>query len=297
MKYTRKIINDYCVLDLETTGLSFDYDEIIEIGILKIRDNKIIDTFSQLVKPHREIDGFITELTGITQEMLNDKPSFHDIKNDVLGFINGDLIVGHNTYFDKNFLENGVGHELDNEYIDTLQFSRKIYPELKSHRLEDMVNFLSLSSNEHRALEDCISTKELYDCIKKEMDQKNLKISDLFIKHNSKIDIDKMKPDTDYIDEENFFYNKHCVFSGKLEKLLRKEAMQLVINAGGILDKSVTKSTNFLILGNNDYCSLIKDGKSSKQKKAEALKLQGQDIETIDENTFYKLINYDINNK
>lgn len=297
MKYTRKIINDYCVLDLETTGLSFDYDEIIEIGILKIRDNKIVDKYSQLVKPNREIDEFITELTGITQEMLNDKPSFHDIKNDVLRFINEDLIVGHNTYFDKNFLENGIGHELDNEYIDTLQFSRKIYPELKSHRLKDMVDFLNLSNNEHRALADCIATKELYDCIKKEMDEKKLKISDLFVKHNNKIDIDQIKPDTDYIDEENFFFNKHCVFSGKLEKLLRKEAMQLVINAGGILDKNVTKSTNFLILGNNDYCSLIKDGKSSKQKKAEALKLKGQDIETIDENTFYKLINYDINNK
>lgn len=87
------------------------------------------------------------------------------------------------------------------------------------------------------------------------------------------------------------FTNKHCVFTGKLEKMIRKDAMQLVVNVGGILDNSVTKKTNYLILGNNDYCSSIKDGKSSKHKKAEKYKLEGQDIEIIDEDTFYNLFN------
>lgn len=73
--------------------------------------------------------------------------------------------------------------------------------------------------------------------------------------------------------------------------MVRKDAMQLIVNVGGILDNSVTKKTNYLILGNNDYVSSIKDGKSSKHKKAEKYKLEGQDIEIIDEDTFYNLFN------
>ena len=67
----------------------------------------------------------------------------------------------------------------------------------------------------------------------------------------------------------------------------RADAMQLVINIGGRVGNGVTKKTNYLILGNNDYCKSIKGGKSSKQKKAEQLKLQGQDIEIISEQVFY----------
>ena len=80
------------------------------------------------------------------------------------------------------------------------------------------------------------------------------------------------------------------VFTGKLEKMLRKDAMQLVVNLGGILDNSVNKQTNYLILGDNDYNAILKGEKSSKHKKAEKLKLEGQDIEIIDERTFYDLL-------
>ena len=121
-----------------------------------------------------------------------------------------------------------------------------------------------------------------------------LEINDLFAKKNhsgKRIDIHSIKPESIEIDEDNFFYNKHCIFTGKLEKMVRKDAMQLIVNVGGILDNSVTKKTNYLILGNNDYVSSIKDGKSSKHKKAEKYKLEGQDIEIIDEDTFYNLFN------
>ena len=73
----------------------------------------------------------------------------------------------------------------------------------------------------------------------------------------------------------------------------RKDAMQLVVDLRGIVANSVTKKTNYLILGNNDYCTQIKDGKSNKQKKAEKLKLSGQDIEVISENTFYEMLNFE----
>ena len=81
------------------------------------------------------------------------------------------------------------------------------------------------------------------------------------------------------------------VFTGKLERMTRKEAMQIVVNMGGILDNSVNKHTNYLILGNNDYNAVLHGEKSSKHKKAEKLKLEGQDRDIIDKFTFYDIIN------
>ncbi|RHP53613.1 exonuclease [Coprobacillus sp. AF31-1BH] len=294
MKYVRKIIDNYCVLDLETTGLSPNYDSIIEIGIIKVKENKIVDKYNSLINPGFLINEYITSITGITNEMLKGKPKIIDLKKEVLNFIGNDVLVGHNISFDVSFLQKGFNEELKNEYIDTLQFCRKLFKELSHHRLTDMSNYLEISRNEHRSMSDCLCTKELYDCIKEKMKNNGLEINDIFAKKNyssKNIDIHAIKPDNIEIDEDNFFYNKHCVFTGKLEKMIRKDAMQLVVNVGGILDNSVTKKTNYLILGNNDYCSSIKDGKSSKHKKAEKYKLEGQDIEIIDEDTFYNLFN------
>lgn len=294
MKYVRKIIDNYCVLDLETTGLSPNYDSIIEIGIIKVKENKIVDKYNSLINPEFLINEYITSITGITNEMLKGKPKIIDLKKEVLNFIGNDVLVGHNISFDVSFLQKGFNEELKNEYIDTLQFCRKLFKELSHHRLTDMSNYLEISRNEHRSMSDCLCTKELYDCIKEKMKNNGLEINDIFAKKNyssKNIDIHAIKPDNIEIDEDNFFYNKHCVFTGKLEKMIRKDAMQLVVNVGGILDNSVTKKTNYLILGNNDYCSSIKDGKSSKHKKAEKYKLEGQDIEIIDEDTFYNLFN------
>lgn len=294
MKYVRKIIDNYCVLDLETTGLSPNYDSIIEIGIIKVKENKIVDKYNSLINPGFLINEYITSITGITNEMLKGKPKIIDLKKEVLNFIGNDVLVGHNISFDVSFLQKGFNEELKNEYIDTLQFCRKLFKELSHHRLTDMSNYLEISRNEHRSMSDCLCTKELYDCIKEKMKNNGLEINDIFAKKNyssKNIDVHAIKPDNIEIDEDNFFYNKHCVFTGKLEKMIRKDAMQLVVNVGGILDNSVTKKTNYLILGNNDYCSSIKDGKSSKHKKAEKYKLEGQDIEIIDEDTFYNLFN------
>ena len=293
--YTRQIIDDYCVLDTETTGLSAYYDEVIEIGILRVRDNVIVDQYSQLIHPEYKISSFITALTGITNDMVEGMPPIQDIKDEVLSFLGDDVILGHNTSFDIRFLNEGFQQSINNPYMDTLQFARKVYPELKHHGLSDLTEYLGLSNNEHRSIADCIATKELYDAVKSTMAEKGLKIENLWTGHRSHggkgIDISTIIPETFEIDEDGFFYGKHVVFTGKLEKMLRQDAMQIIVNLGGLLDKSVTKQTNYLILGNNDYNAILKGEKSSKHKKAEKLKLEGQDIEIIDEFTFYDILN------
>lgn len=292
--YVRKIISDYCVIDTETTGLSSYYDEIIEVGILKIRDGKVVDQYSQLIKPNNAIDEFITYLTGITNKMLVNQPSIKDVEGEILDFLGDDVIVGHNTSFDIRFLNASFKETLKNEYMDTMIFSRKIYPQLPHHRLSDLAKFLNLANNQHRALADCITTYQLYETIKSTMDERGLKLSDLWQCHSNGhpgIDIKAIKPKSNEIDEDNFFYGKHVVFTGKLEKMLRKDAMQIIVDLGGILDKTVNKNTNYLILGNNDYNAVLHGEKSNKHKKAEKLKMEGNDINIIDEFTFYDIIN------
>ena len=292
--YVRKIISDYCVIDTETTGLSSYYDEIIEVGILKIRDGKVVDQYSQLIKPNNAIDDFITYLTGITNKMLVNQPSIKDVEGEILDFLGDDIIVGHNTSFDIRFLNASFKETLKNEYMDTMIFSRKIYPQLPHHRLSDLAKFLNLSNSQHRALADCTTTYQLYETIKSTMDERGLKLSNLWQCHSNGhpgIDIKAIKPKSNEIDEDNFFYGKHVVFTGKLEKMLRKDAMQIIVDLGGILDKSVNKNTNYLILGNNDYNAVLHGDKSNKHKKAEKLKMEGNDINIIDEFTFYDIIN------
>jgi DNA polymerase III subunit epsilon len=178
--YTKKIIDDYSVLDTETTGLSAYYDEIIEIGVLRVRSGMVVDQYSQLIHPKYPINAFITSLTGITNEMVAGMPSIAEVKDTVLSFVGADVIVGHNTSFDIRFLNAGFGDKIENEYIDTMQFARKVYPELRHHRLSDLAEYLGLSNNEHRTIADCITTQELYEAIKKTMAEKELQIEDLW---------------------------------------------------------------------------------------------------------------------
>lgn len=174
-RYTKQIISDYVVIDIESTGLQFQFDEIIEIGIARVRNNIVVETYSQLIKPIQAINGFITSFTGITNDMVKNMPSILDVKDSVLEFIGDDIILGHNTAFDLAFLNFRFNTKISNQYMDTLQFARKVFPNLKNHKLTTLVKNFNLSKNEHRALADCISTKQLYDLIKKQWQKKILK--------------------------------------------------------------------------------------------------------------------------
>ncbi|MBR1810755.1 MAG: ribonuclease H-like domain-containing protein [Clostridia bacterium] len=298
--------SNFVVLDLETTGRSPYYDSIIEIGALRIRNGKIIDTFSSLVKPPEEVSSFISQLTGITNEMLADAPLPKDIFPHAQAFIGNDIIVGHNINFDINFLYDWfvkiLNEPVRNDFIDTLQIARKVLSSLPQHRLVDIAKEFDIKPNGfHRALCDCQTT---FDCFCKlgervsEMGGFNELPSEHKTSANNwrKLAVSQIETTRESFDENHPFYGKVCVFTGTLAEMQRKDAAQLVVDLGGNCEDRVTQRTNFLILGNNDYCKSIKDGKSNKHKKAEQLKLQGYDIEVIPESVFYEMIGYEEEN-
>lgn len=287
---------NFTVIDIETTGLSPEWDSIIEVAALKIREGEIVDSFSSLTNsPCLVIDDFITDLTGITQEMIDAAPDISDILPQYFEFIGNDILIGHNVNFDINFLYDNSLHycqkPLTNNFIDTMRISRRLHPEERHHRLSDLVERYSLDcTSAHRAKQDCHITFAAYNSLFQDILSKCDDISTFFESKKRERKASEIRPENFDFDVFHPLYGKTCVFTGTLEKMVRKDAMQLVANIGGINGDSVTKKTNFLILGNNDYCKTIKGGKSSKQKKAEKLLAEGQDIQIIPENVFYDMI-------
>lgn len=296
----------YTVIDLETTGLDPLYDDIIELAALKIKNNEIIDSLTTLVRPlnFNGLDDFISELTGITNKDLLNAPILDKVLTEYVNFTKDDIIVGHNINFDINFLYDNcielLNQPYTNDFVDTLRLSRHINKELKSHRLDVLLDKYNINHRQsHRSLNDCMLTNELYHCLKNDVINQHSNI-DIFIElcgyhqtysiKNGRIQTDKKTNSLFYKNEHHAFYGKTCVITGVLQKYDRQDAMSIINQIGGLVGNNVTKSTNFLILGNNDYCKTIKDGKSTKQKKAEELILKGHDITIISENIFYELI-------
>ena len=290
----------YCMLDLETTGKCPGWDDIIEIAAIKYAEGRETARFQSLVQPPQSITPFITEFTGITNDMLKDAPQIADVIREFDAFLGDAIIMGYNVSFDINFLydayEEHLHKPLSNDFIDCLRMARRLHPEMVHHRLCDISEKLGVvNKRAHRAMSDVEATQECYLLLSKEAFDK-YGSEEAFVKTwknkgrsnglaKTIIAFDDIK-----IDPDNPLFGKVCVFTGKLDKFERKDAMQIVANLGGINGDGVTKKTNYLILGNNDYCSTIKDGKSSKQKKAEQYILEGYDIEIIPESVFYEMI-------
>lgn len=287
--------SDYTVIDLETTGLDPYWNEIIEIAALRVRGGVVADSFHTLVDPKQKIDEFITSLTGITNDMLRGAPTIKKALPKFIEYIGGDIIVAHNASFDINFIYDNCKEYMDtdfgNGFIDTMRISRRIFTGFPSHTLQEIAKQLQIAECiEHRALSDAEVTNKCYCYIKKYVSDNAIDINALYPKRQkSHLHAKDITAQGTEFDEFSPIFGKQFVFTGTLEKMIRKEAMQCVVNMGGTCGDGVTAATNYLVMGNTDY-SKVKDGKSAKQKKAEKMILQGADIQVISENVFYDML-------
>ena len=188
----------YVVFDLETTGFSPKNDSIIEIGAVKIKNGVIIDNFSEFVNPRRAIPYKITELTGITEDMVRDAQSIHDVLPRFIDFIGDSVVVAHNASFDCSFIAkncNDMGLEFSPTVVDTVQVCRFLYPELKSVKLNIVAKYLGVKlESHHRAVDDAKATADiLLECIKKIKEELEVEIlTELNKVFLDKVDIKKL---------------------------------------------------------------------------------------------------------
>lgn len=171
-KYVIDFPENYTVLDIETTGLSSLYCEIIEIGALCVRSGSIADEFSMLVKPYKRIPPNITAITGITEKMVENAERIDYVLPEFLYFAGNDIIVGHNVNFDLRFIKDRAavtGVNFNPVSVDTMKISRILHPEEKHHRLCDLADrYHIINKNAHRALNDCYTTHKALQIMKKE---------------------------------------------------------------------------------------------------------------------------------
>ena len=156
------------VLDFESTGLNTGKARITEIGAVRLENGIVTDSFEQLVDPEEPLEQKITELTGISDAMLQGQPKAAEALPKLLAFIGKDPIAAHNAGFDVSLLQaelKRIGLAWSGPVIDTLAYARKLYPELKSHKLGAVCKHLGVSlKNAHRAVHDATATAH---CLKR----------------------------------------------------------------------------------------------------------------------------------
>lgn len=169
----------YTVVDLETTGLNPHWNDIIEFGAMRVTSGIVSDSYASLVNPGYKIDKFITELTGITNEMLGSAPRVTDILPEFLNFVGDSIIIGHNVNFDINFIYDTcrkvLNRSFSNDFVDTMRLSRRLFPQESHHRLCDLVKRFAIDKAvEHRALADVEQTNRCYLYMKRHMEENGI---------------------------------------------------------------------------------------------------------------------------
>ena len=153
----------YVAIDVETTGLDPARDAIIEVAALTFRGNDVVDEFTSLVNPLRDIPPFVSQLTGINDAMVADAPSLFSLRSQLKSKLGDHIIVGHNVEFDLGFLrEATLAH--GNRRIDTMTLASILVPEAGRFSLSALahhLNFPPVDGNSHRALADAVQTLSL----------------------------------------------------------------------------------------------------------------------------------------
>ena len=158
-------LQDFICIDLETTGLNPKRDRIIEIGAVKVRDGKIVETFQQLIDPKQQLEERVEILTGISSKELEGKPTIQDILPELKEFLGEDVLLGHRVLFDYSFLKRTFTNEkisFERKGIDTLKLARQFVTDCESKKLESLCQYYDIKLQAHRALNDAQATVELY---------------------------------------------------------------------------------------------------------------------------------------
>ncbi len=194
------------VFDIETTGLSVQNCRITEIGAVKIKDGKVLDTFNTFVNPEQPIPEEIVKLTGITNEMVKDAPSEADALRNFFAFLGkredtgGDvLLIAHNADFDTGFIRAAAvrnGLDFKNPYLDTLALARFLIPDLKNHKLDTVAGHYNLGDfNHHRACDDAAMLAAIYFCMLRDLDEQDVRTYDKLVSEMAeKTDPLKLRP-------------------------------------------------------------------------------------------------------
>ena len=163
------MLRSYIAFDVETTGLNPQENEIIEIGALKVRDGRVAERFMEFIRPSAPLAPAITNLTGITDEMLSGARPRCSVIADFLDFCEDDVLIGHNVIFDYSFMKCSASAEnlpFEKSGIDTLKIAQKVHKDLPSKSLGSLCDYYHIENRSaHRAYHDALATAKLYQTL------------------------------------------------------------------------------------------------------------------------------------
>ena len=222
----------YAIVDIETTGGSARLEKITEIAIYLHDGEKVTAEYSTLVNPERNIPYFITNLTGITNEMVENAPRFCEIAKDVVHLTEGRTFVAHNARFDYSFIRQefkSLGYNYKRNILDTVSLSRKLFPGRRSYSLGNICRDLKITiTGRHRAAGDALATVRLFEMLLRRDIEVNGRMSNLIrntriSKLNPKLDLSRIEdiPDTPGV---YYFYNEagDLIYIGKSRNLQQR---------------------------------------------------------------------------
>lgn len=227
-------INTFIALDIEATGISPNKSRIIEIGAIKAINGEKVDTFSSLINPCIPISEEITELTGITEEMVRKAPYAKEVLNQFLEFTEDYPWLGHSINSDYGYIKAALYQNdmLDKGFVkygyDTLAIAKKLLPDVSSKSLKNLCKYYNIiNENEHRALSDVNATIELFY---KLQDSFYNEKKESFKKSLLTYKIKKIQNITNW--QKNYLndlikYHK-IIFSGRIDELTMSEASKII---------------------------------------------------------------------
>ncbi|WP_341877631.1 exonuclease domain-containing protein [Defluviitalea saccharophila] len=305
---------DFIAIDFETANAN--YSSACAMGLVAVKDKEIVDTKYFLIQPPSlKFDEENIRIHGITPEDVKDAPLFPEVWEQIKDYFKDNLIMAHNAIFDMSVLKCCLMEynlEIPKfDYLCSIPFST---PACRGknvgNSLEDRATYFGIEiENHHNALSDAITcAKLIIACVNskkcetfqayRKMYSRFLPVKNFadltplksFKNRYKKIKISEIVATTDSFNKAHIFYDKNIVFTGELQSLDRKEAMQKVVDLGGHVKSSVSSKTDYLVVGIQDKSLVGEDGLSSKEEKALELQRKGHPIKIINEDEFKKLI-------
>ncbi|WMJ88901.1 exonuclease domain-containing protein [Anaerocolumna sp. MB42-C2] len=306
---------DFIAIDFEIANNNMN--SACSVGIAAVKDLKIVESEYHLIKP--PTDNFRkenTEVHGITLDDVKNADSFPIIWEKIKKYF-GSFVIAHNAHFDMSVLKNSFD-TYDMEipqfyYLDSITISNTICSTAIGTSLKDRTDYFSIDlQNHHNALEDATACANIVICSIKAGDMISLadyinkyytvnphSFSD--IKANktfnaskrpaySNVKISDIVATTTTFNKKHPFYKKNIVLTGELTTLDRKEAMQKIVDVGGLVKSGVSSVTHYLVVGRQDKKLVGEDGLSGKEEKVYDLISQGYKIKIINEEEFIKLL-------
>jgi DNA polymerase III subunit epsilon len=301
---------DFVTIDFETANQ--EASSACSVGVVTVRGGVIVDRWYRLIRPRPfYFDPFNVGIHGISDRMVTEEPEFDGLWPELRPRLQGETVIAHYAAFDMRVLRaalDAFGIPYPTLAIGCSRNAAKVaYPDLVSYSLTVVAEHLGIAFEHHNALADAeasarivldAATKIGATTIDELLESRNLSRGALFpggyrpTRYRSPRRHESPLPtvDVSQMDPEHPFFGAQVVFTGTLESMTRSQAQQLVVNVGGMCADSVSKRTNFLVSGMQDFRTLKGEIKSSKLRKAETMKQAGDDIEIISEMDFLQAV-------